>query len=363
MRKYPAKIFYCYSHRDEELRDRLEVHLKMLERQQFITNWHDRRIIPGQDWENKISEKLESSDIVLLLISPDFIASDYCYDIEMKRALKLHRENKVQIIPVVLRICDWKNSPFSKYQGLPTDMTPIMDSSWNSIDDALQNVAEGLKDSIRELFDSYPDPESNQGDISVLVDTKTVDVEITINQDYNSFSNDEQKIIIDSIQNFLKINRKLTIKTKTKGSIKLRFELSYENAIKLKYAVEDKLFENLNISNVEIFEEIFETEINESQFLEINFADLRRAVLDLRAINHKLRQRILILIFRNEPLTVRDIYIKLRLEQSVASQHLAILRRSGVVKTERKGDFIYYSLDRQRIKTLGKAIDIINNDV
>ena len=92
MRKYPAKIFYCYSHKDEELRDRLEIHLKMLERQNMIKNWHDRKIVAGRTWKNEISKKLETSDIVLLLLSPDFLASDYCYEIEMKKALSLHSQ-------------------------------------------------------------------------------------------------------------------------------------------------------------------------------------------------------------------------------------------------------------------------------
>ena len=91
--------------------------------------------------------------------------------------------------------------------------------------------------------------------------------------------------------------------------------------------------------------------------IELNYADLRKAVLVLRAVNHKLRQRVIDLLEEHATMTVTDIYIKLRLEQSVASQHLAILRRAGVVLTERQGKFIYYSLDKDRLNQISKLVE------
>jgi ArsR family transcriptional regulator, virulence genes transcriptional regulator len=91
--------------------------------------------------------------------------------------------------------------------------------------------------------------------------------------------------------------------------------------------------------------------------IQLDYADLRKAVLVLRAVNHKLRQRIIDLLEENETMTVTDIYIKLRLEQSVASQHLAILRRAGVVNTERQGKFIYYSLNRDRLAQISTLVE------
>ncbi|MEL6987651.1 MAG: metalloregulator ArsR/SmtB family transcription factor [Bacteroidota bacterium] len=91
--------------------------------------------------------------------------------------------------------------------------------------------------------------------------------------------------------------------------------------------------------------------------IQLDYADLRKAVLVLRAVNHKLRQRIIDLLEDNDTMTVTDIYIKLRLEQSVASQHLAILRRAGVVATERQGKFIYYSLDRDRLSQISRLVE------
>ena len=89
----------------------------------------------------------------------------------------------------------------------------------------------------------------------------------------------------------------------------------------------------------------------------LDYAELRKAVLVLRAVNHKLRQRIVDLLEENESMTVTDIYIKLRLEQSVASQHLAILRRAGVVVTNRQGKFINYSLDKDRLDQISKLVE------
>lgn len=89
----------------------------------------------------------------------------------------------------------------------------------------------------------------------------------------------------------------------------------------------------------------------------LNYSELRKAVLVLRAVNHKLRQRIINLLEENKEMTVTDIYIKLRLEQSVASQHLAILRRAGVVSTERQGKYIYYSLDKERLMQINRLVE------
>lgn len=99
-----------------------------------------------------------------------------------------------------------------------------------------------------------------------------------------------------------------------------------------------------------------ETVILSGKEILLDYADLRKAVLVLRAVNHQLRQIIIDLLEESEGITVTDIYIKLRLEQSVASQHLAILRRAGVVRTERHGKFIYYSLDKNRLKQISKLV-------
>jgi DNA-binding transcriptional ArsR family regulator len=91
--------------------------------------------------------------------------------------------------------------------------------------------------------------------------------------------------------------------------------------------------------------------------IHLDYAELRKAVLVLRAVNHKLRQRVIDLLEENERMTVTEIYIKLRLEQSVASQHLAILRKAGVVATDRYGKFIYYTLDKDRLNQISRLVE------
>lgn len=91
--------------------------------------------------------------------------------------------------------------------------------------------------------------------------------------------------------------------------------------------------------------------------IQLDYSELRKAVLVLRAVNHKLRQSIIDLLENHQKMTVTDIYIKLRLEQSVASQHLAILRRAGVVATDRQGKFIYYSLDKDRLSQISRLVE------
>ena len=96
-----VELFYSYPHRDEELRNELDKHLSILKRQGVIDGWHDRRILAGKEWEGEIDEHLNTAHVVLLLISSDFIASDYCYDVEMKRAMERHEAGEALVIPIL----------------------------------------------------------------------------------------------------------------------------------------------------------------------------------------------------------------------------------------------------------------------
>jgi len=144
-----VEVFFSYSHKDEDLRDELSKHLAMLKRQHVITAWHDRRIGAGKEWENEIDEHLNTVDIILLLISSDFLASDYCYDVEVKTAMKRHDEGEARVIPVILRPVDLKGAPFGKLQVLPKDARPVTD--WPNRDQAFLNVAQGIRVAAEEL--------------------------------------------------------------------------------------------------------------------------------------------------------------------------------------------------------------------
>jgi len=139
----PPELFYSYSHNDEELREKPEKHLSMLRRQSVILDWHDREVSAGDDWAGEIDSHLDSAKIILALVSSDFLASDYCYDIELKRALERHARGEARLIPVILRPADWTDGPFAKLQALPKNAKPI--TTWQNEDEAFLDVVKGIR--------------------------------------------------------------------------------------------------------------------------------------------------------------------------------------------------------------------------
>ena len=142
-------VFFSYSHVDEGLRDQLEKQLAMLKRQGVIDTWHDRRIGAGQNIDKAIDERINRDQIILLLVSADFLASDYCYEVEMKRAMERHHEGTAIVIPVILRACDWHHAPFGKLNATPRDGKPI--TQWADIDDAFLQVAKAVREAAGRL--------------------------------------------------------------------------------------------------------------------------------------------------------------------------------------------------------------------
>ena len=143
------EIFLCYSHKDERLLDRLKTHLSLLQRDKIISIWHDRRIGAGTEWAGAIDEHLNSARIILLLVSADFLASDYCHDVEMERALERHEAGEARVIPIILRPVDWTGAKFGKLQGFPKDAKPV--TTWKRTDDAFLDIAKGIRRVAEEL--------------------------------------------------------------------------------------------------------------------------------------------------------------------------------------------------------------------
>jgi hypothetical protein len=136
-------VFFSYSHADEALRDQLEKQLAMLKHQGVIETWHDRRIGAGENIDEAIDERINSDEIILLLVSPDFIASHYCYNIEMARAMERHASGEAIVIPVILRPSDWHPAPFGKLNATPPDGKPV--TQWPNIDEAFLEVAKAVR--------------------------------------------------------------------------------------------------------------------------------------------------------------------------------------------------------------------------
>lgn len=145
----PIEIFFSYTHADERLRDQLEVHLASLKRSKRIVCWHDRHIRAGLTWKTQINTHLNTADIIIFLVSPDFLNSDYCNRIEVGRALERYEEGDVCIVPVILRRSDWKEEALAEFQALPCNARPVVE--WPDIDEAFYDVAKGLKEIVVEM--------------------------------------------------------------------------------------------------------------------------------------------------------------------------------------------------------------------
>ncbi|HMM87715.1 TIR domain-containing protein [Bradyrhizobium sp.] len=140
------KVFISYCHADESLREVLEKHLSLLKNQGVIDVWHDRKIVAGNEFATAIDANLSDAQIVLLLVSADFLASQYCWGVEMKLAMERHESGEAHVVPVILRACDWHTAPFGKLSAVPKDGRPI--KSWLDIDEALYDVARQIRSTV-----------------------------------------------------------------------------------------------------------------------------------------------------------------------------------------------------------------------
>ena len=151
-RRRAARVFVSYSHKDERQLNELKTHLSPLERLKLIETWYDRRIVAGEDFGEKINENIDGADIILLLVSADFIASKYCYEVEMKRALERHAKKEARVVPVIVRDVNWKVIPeLSKLTAVPKDGKPVpkwptKDAAWCDVSERVQAILEDLRD-------------------------------------------------------------------------------------------------------------------------------------------------------------------------------------------------------------------------
>lgn len=136
-------LFISYSHNDERWAERLCDHLSALKQQGLVQEWHDRKINPGENWEEAIDTELNRANLIIPLVSSSFLASEYCTGIEMTRALELHERGEARIVPVILRAVDWEGTSFDKLKALPRDGKPIL--SYRDRDQAFRDVVQGMR--------------------------------------------------------------------------------------------------------------------------------------------------------------------------------------------------------------------------
>lgn len=143
------KLMFCYAHENSRQRNEVDKRLATMKRRGLVRVWHDRRITAGRDWVGQIDQYLNGSDLILLLVSAEFIASDYCFDVEMARAIERHRTGEARVIPIILRQCDWKETPLRELLALPTDGIPV--DQWPRSNDAYHDIALGIRRTVDEL--------------------------------------------------------------------------------------------------------------------------------------------------------------------------------------------------------------------
>lgn len=176
----PLTIFYSYAHEDKALLDELEKHLGALKRQGLISAWHDCDIQAGKEWRSEIDVYLNTADIVLLLVSPDFIVSDYCYSTEMYRAWERHKAEEARVIPIILRPVDLEGLPIRELQMLPRNGTPI--TRWHNHDEAFLDVARGIREAARAIQYQKTKEQGKRGAIIDLHTQHSFQVRITNEQ-------------------------------------------------------------------------------------------------------------------------------------------------------------------------------------
>jgi hypothetical protein len=147
----PISAFVSYSHADAKLKAELIKHLAPLERLKLVSHWHDGEIKPGDHWEKVIIDKMAEAKLVLLLISSDFIASEFCYQNELAEALKRDKAKTARVLPIILRPCLWDGLPFCKLQATPPEAKPV--TSWDNIDHAMTEVAKAVREAAQALRD------------------------------------------------------------------------------------------------------------------------------------------------------------------------------------------------------------------
>jgi hypothetical protein len=190
------RIFVSYSHVDEVYKDKLKVNLAQMERKGLISLWTDREILPSEEWDSEIKAALEGSDIVIFLISPDFMASNYINDIEIKKALRRHQNGETLIIPIIIRYTDFQDTPISKFQALPKNAKPI--ASWDDKDEAWLDVTTQLRKLVTRMYE-------NQGPRSQTGEQPTNDFP---SENGNEFASGSRDLDLDATKGLV-INGKL----------------------------------------------------------------------------------------------------------------------------------------------------------
>lgn len=152
----PVKVFISYAHKDEQYKEELTKRLKPYESRNIIEAWDDRKMLPGQDWHTEINNRLQWANVILYLVSPDFMASDYINDVELAKAMERHHTGEQRLVPIIIRPSDLSILDISKFQAVPKNAKPVttfnnQDEAWLDVITALSKLFSAIKEGSIEL--------------------------------------------------------------------------------------------------------------------------------------------------------------------------------------------------------------------
>ena len=245
----PVKLFYSYSHKDEELQIELMKHLAGLRRRGLILEWYDRKISGGKSWEHEIDKHLNTAQVILFLVSSDFMASDYANGVEVKRAMERHESGEARVIPIILRDVHWDGAPFSRLQALPKNAKPI--KSWVSTDEAFTDVAKGIERVIEELQFHYGQENANAVTQKPINDQESLESRVqwvlVLSATIDEINRPTAEAIVKHLQ-MLSGNANLTLLRVDPGSVRLLLQSTRDT-----YERINRLFKTGDLAHVQGF--------------------------------------------------------------------------------------------------------------
>jgi hypothetical protein len=254
----PVEIFYSFVEVDAPFLEQLEHHLSILRHEGTIKTWHKHQIIGGRKWQMELDYYLNTASLILLLISSDFLASDYQYGVELQRAIDRHNENEARVIPILLRSCDWKGASFAKLQMIPRNGEAV--TSWRNRDEAWTDVAQGIREAIEELQNSNVKKELLGPKTSQLIRAQKKSIRLdpfppvwNIPYRYTPFFTGRDQVVEELFRNFITAPASGIIpiqaltglgglgKTQTAVAYAFRYRKQYQSVLWIKAETEEDL--------------------------------------------------------------------------------------------------------------------------
>lgn len=255
-------VFVSYSHKDEKWKNRLVEHMGILSKQGLLELWDDRRINAGQDWYQEIQKTMDAASLGILLISANSLTSDFILREEVQRLLERKDKEGLPILPIIISPCDWQAVPWLRRMQLrPRDGRPLSSGRKHQIDADLANVAK----EVRELLNSSIQPPHPQElalgpsdkpstSASLMVSTQKASIEVTIDKDFNAYSEREQAELLHAIAKFLAIAGDVRVTSRRPGSVKLVLELETEQAERLYWAMKAGEFAEFGVADARLID-------------------------------------------------------------------------------------------------------------